>query len=56
MGCERMEKKLFDFAIGNPPYQEEFSSDGNKTYAAPVYNKFMDAVAEVLLQIGRAHV
>ena len=39
---ENMGKKLFDFAIGNPPYQEEFSKDGNKTYAAPVYNKFMD--------------
>ena len=39
-----MGHKLFDFVIGNPPYQEEFSSNGNKTYAAPVYNDFMDAV------------
>ena len=50
-----MEKKLFDFAIGNPPYQEEFSSDGNKTYAAPVYNKFMDAVAEVAVGVELIH-
>lgn len=42
-----MGKKLFDYVIGNPPYQEEFSADGNKTYAAPVYNDFMDAVNEV---------
>jgi len=39
-----MGHKLFNFVIGNPPYQEEFSSNGNKTYAAPVYNYFMDAV------------
>ena len=38
-----MKKKMFDFVIGNPPYQEEFSSEGNKTYAAPVYNLFMEA-------------
>ena len=50
-----MEKKLFDFAIGNPPYQEEFSSDGNKTYAAPVYNKFMDAAAEVATGVELIH-
>lgn len=50
-----MGKKLFDFAIGNPPYQEEFSSDGNKTYAAPVYNKFMDAAAEVATGVELIH-
>lgn len=50
-----MEKKLFDFAIGNPPYQEEFSSDGNKTYAAPVYNKFMDAAVEVATGVELIH-
>ncbi|MBR4752366.1 MAG: Eco57I restriction-modification methylase domain-containing protein [Thermoguttaceae bacterium] len=42
-----MKKKMFDFVIGNPPYQEEFSSDGNKTYAAPVYNIFMEAAYRV---------
>lgn len=50
-----MGKKLFDFAIGNPPYQEEFSSDGNKTYAAPVYNKFMDAAADVATSVELIH-
>lgn len=42
-----MGKKLFDYVIGNPPYQEEFTSEGNKTYAAPVYNQFMDAAFEI---------
>jgi len=37
-----VKKKLFNYVIGNPPYQKEFSSNGNKTYAAPVYNDFMD--------------
>ena len=50
-----MERKLFDFAIGNPPYQEEFSPDGNKTYAAPVYDKFMDAAAEVATGVELIH-
>lgn len=50
-----MGKKLFDFCIGNPPYQEEFSSEGNKTYAAPVYNKFMDAAAEVANGVELIH-
>lgn len=50
-----MSKKLFDFVIGNPPYQEEFSSDGNKTYAAPVYNDFMDAVDGIGEKIELIH-
>lgn len=38
-----MAKKLFDFCVGNPPYQEsqEATSD------APVYNYFMDAAYTV---------
>lgn len=35
------EKKLFDYVIGNPPYQEE--TDSESTRKAPVYNDFMDA-------------
>lgn len=35
--------KKFYAVIGNPPYQEEFTDEGNKTYAAPIYNSFMDA-------------
>jgi len=50
-----MGKKLFDYVIGNPPYQEEFSSDGNKTYAAPVYNNFMDAVDDVAEHVELIH-
>lgn len=50
-----MSKKLFDFAIGNPPYNAEFSKDGNKTYAAPVYNEFMDAANEVADKVELIH-
>lgn len=43
-----MGQKLFDFIIGNPPYQEEFGGSGdNKTFGAPVYNKFIDSVYEL---------
>lgn len=41
-----MDKKFYA-VIGNPPYQEEFNDEGNKTYAKPVYNAFMDAAEEV---------
>ncbi len=34
-----MGKKLFDYVIGNPPYQEETRDTSDK----PVYNNFMDA-------------
>ena len=43
----KMDRKLFDYVIGNPPYQEEFTDEGNKTYAAPIYHEFMDAAFEV---------
>ena len=33
-------KKLFDFVIGNPPYQEETANDGDRKN--PIYNLFMD--------------
>lgn len=39
--------KKFYAVIGNPPYQEEFNDDGNRTYAKPVYNDFMDAAEDV---------
>lgn len=45
----------FDFAIGNPPYQENFTSDGNKTYAAPVYNIFIDAANEIADKVELVH-
>jgi len=34
----------FDFAIGNPPYQEETENNGRQS---PVYNKFMDEAFKV---------
>lgn len=40
-----MGKKLFDYVIGNPPYQEETESDS--TRMPPVYDKFMDATYKV---------
>lgn len=36
------DKKLFDFVIGNPPYQNELAGDSNT--ATPTYNIFMDEV------------
>ena len=50
-----MGRKLFDYVIGNPPYQEEFTSEGNKTYAAPVYNQFMDAAFKVSEKVELIH-
>ena len=40
-----MGKKLFDFVIGNPPYQEDRT--GDSTTAPPVYNDFMEAAYSV---------
>lgn len=40
-----MGKKLFDYVIGNPPYQEETESES--TRKAPVYNSFMDAAYKI---------
>ncbi len=39
-----MGKKLFDYVIGNPPYQEETESDS--TRMPPIYHKFMDQCYE----------
>lgn len=40
-----MSKKLFDFCIGNPPYQQE--SNGANANDTPVYHYFYDAAFEV---------
>lgn len=40
-----MGKKLFDFVIGNPPYQEVTDSDS--TRMPPVYDRFMDEANKV---------
>lgn len=51
-----MGKKLFDYVIGNPPYQEEFGGSGeNKTYGAPVYNQFMDATYGISDKVELVH-
>ena len=51
-----MKKKLFDYVIGNPPYQEDFNNSGdNKNYAKPVYNLFMDAAYEVSDKVELIH-
>lgn len=42
-GGGKVSKKLFDYVIGNPPYQEE-TKDTSDT---PVYNQFMDAANHV---------
>lgn len=42
----------FDFAIGNPPYQEEVENNGR---ANPVYNHFMDAAFEVADKVELIH-
>lgn len=56
---ENMGKKLFDFCIGNPPYQMEqvsINPDGSlKNYAPPVYNIFMDAASEVSKRVELIH-
>ena len=44
----------FDFIIGNPPYQEETIGD-NKTYAPPVYHKFLDAAYELSDRVELIH-
>ncbi|MDU5943713.1 MAG: Eco57I restriction-modification methylase domain-containing protein [Negativicoccus succinicivorans] len=53
------DKKLFSFAVGNPPYQIEQVSvnpDGSlKNYAPPVYNIFMDAASEVAEKVELIH-
>ena len=39
--------KLFDFAIGNPPYQGEVTQTGTAQFAPPVYNIFMEGAYNV---------
>lgn len=44
----------FDFAIGNPPYQDTTSGD-NDNFAPPVYNRFMDAAYSVADKVELIH-
>lgn len=45
----------FDFIIGNPPYQEDIGESGNKTYATPIYNRFMDCAYEISNKVELIH-
>lgn len=47
-------KKLFDFVIGNPPYQDE-SVGAQKQFAPPIYNAFMDSANEVATKVELIH-
>lgn len=49
-----MSKKLFDFCIGNPPYNLETIGD-NDGYAPPIYNTFLDASYEVADKVEMIH-
>lgn len=42
-----MGKKMFDFVIGNPPYQGNVTQTGDASFAPPVYNFFMDGVYSI---------
>lgn len=44
----------FDVIIGNPPYQEETIGD-NKTYAPPVYHKFLEEAYELADKVIMIH-
>lgn len=46
-----MSKKLFDYVIGNPPYQETSQDTSDK----PIYNHFMDAAFEVAKKTELIH-
>lgn len=47
-------KMKFDFAIGNPPYQDNTLGDNDK-YAPPVYHKFIDAAINVASKVELVH-
>lgn len=44
----------FDYIIGNPPYQDETLGD-NKTFAPPIYHKFIDAACTVSDRVELIH-
>lgn len=51
-----MGKKLFDYVIGNPPYNEDFENSGdNGNFAKPVYNYFMDATYDIADKVELIH-
>lgn len=51
-----MGKKLFDYVIGNPPYNEDFGKSGdNGKYAKPIYHRFMDAAYSIAPKVEMIH-
>lgn len=49
-------KKLFDYVIGNPPYNEDFANSGNNgNFAKPVYHLFMDFAYEIASKVELIH-
>ena len=45
----------FDYAIRNPPYNDEQGTGNQKNFAAPVYNKFLDAAYEISDKVELIH-
>ena len=54
-----MGKKLFDFVIGNPPYQgqqnSEDTAESKKNFAPPIYNFFMDETYKISSKVELIH-
>ena len=44
----------WDFAIGNPAYQDQTLGD-NKGFAPPIYDKFIDAACEIADKVEMIH-
>ena len=49
-----MGKKLFDYVIGNPPYQDDTVGD-QKAFAPPVYYLFLDEAYKISNQVEMIH-
>lgn len=49
-----LSEKLFDYVIGNPPYQDETLGD-NKGFAPPVYHKFLESAYEIADKVEMIH-
>lgn len=51
-----MKGKLFDYVIGNPPYNEDFENSGeNGNFAKPVYHRFMSESYKVADKVELVH-
>lgn len=48
------DKLKFDVIIGNPPYQDETIGD-NKTYAPPIYHKFLEESYKLANKVEMVH-